>query len=288
MSDSEKSDAIPPAAARSSDTIHGVKLDNNAFQVFETREGAVNFRTVSVLCFTRFPTSAYTSWLIKCKDGSMPQPSSSKTVIFATDVLTIPSAMFVLGALPGALIVRGWFLNTHCATIQGNFRNSHAGCHSIADMAKVIGGLWLKEVTGVFFLVTYIIVFTSRIFGGSRRLVKSCRLRKLLYADGYRPGVSHEQYSQVEKIARLTWLGFLLDHVLSVGGMTQDCPAAAPQTGGFDLLYHVIGNPTFIAGITSVAHTFCSRAGTSTFLPGISEMIKPRDYNKAYTCAWAS
>ncbi|EXU96728.1 hypothetical protein X797_010125 [Metarhizium robertsii] len=266
MSDSEKSDAIPPAAARSSDTIHGVKLDNNAFQVFETREGAVNFRTVR--------------WIHAS--------AIFLKVIFATDVLTIPSAMFVLGALPGALIVRGWFLNTHCATIQGNFRNSHAGCHSIADMAKVIGGLWLKEVTGVFFLVTYIIVFTSRIFGGSRRLVKSCRLRKLLYADGYRPGVSHEQYSQVEKIARLTWLGFLLDHVLSVGGMTQDCPAAAPQTGGFDLLYHVIGNPTFIAGITSVAHTFCSRAGTSTFLPGISEMIKPRDYNKAYTCAWAS
>lgn len=65
-SDLEKSDAITPAPVRSSDSIQGVKLDNDAFQVFEMREGAVNFRTVDVSCFTRFLTSAYTGWLIKC------------------------------------------------------------------------------------------------------------------------------------------------------------------------------------------------------------------------------
>ena len=63
------------------------------------------------------------------------------TVIFATGVLTIPSAMFVLGALPGAINVIGWqALNTYCAIVQGNFRKSHAGCHSIADMAEKVGG----------------------------------------------------------------------------------------------------------------------------------------------------
>lgn len=36
-----------------------------------------------------------------------------------------------------------------------------------------------------------------RHLGGSRRLVKSCRLHKLLHAGGYRPGVPHDQYSQV-------------------------------------------------------------------------------------------
>jgi hypothetical protein len=47
----------------------------------------------------------------------------------------------------------------------------------------------------------------------------------------------------------------------------------------------VIGNPTFVAGITSAATIFCSGAGTSAFLPVISEMKKPRDYNKAvYLC----
>ncbi len=70
-----------------------------------------------------------------------------------------------------------------------------------------------------------------------------------------------------------------------VGVTTRDRPAAAPQDGEFELGYHVIGNPTFVTGITSVATIFCSGAGTSAFLPVISEMRKPRDYNKAvYLC----
>lgn len=70
-----------------------------------------------------------------------------------------------------------------------------------------------------------------------------------------------------------------------MGVTTRDRPAAAPQTGDYDFGYHVIGNPTFVAAITSVATIFCSGAGTSAFLPVISEMKRPRDYNKAvYLC----
>lgn len=77
----------------------------------------------------------------------------------------------------------------------------------------------------------------------------------------------------------------VLTRLHSVGVTTRDRPAAAPQTGDYDFGYHVIGNPTFVTGITSVATIFCSGAGTSAFLPVISEMRKPRDYNKAvYVC----
>lgn len=67
----------------------------------------------------------------------------------------------------------------------------------------------------------------------------------------------------------------------SIGVTTRSRPAAAPQTGDFELGYYVIGNPTFIAGITSVSSIFASSAATSAFLPVISEMRRPRDYNKA-------
>jgi hypothetical protein len=41
-----------------------------------------------------------------------------RPVIFATGVLTIPSAMYTLGALPGAINVLGWQgLNTWCALV---------------------------------------------------------------------------------------------------------------------------------------------------------------------------
>lgn len=62
---------------------------------------------------------------------------------------------------------------------------------------------------------------------------------------------------------------------------TLDRPAAAPQTGDFDFGYHVIAHPTFAAGITAASTIFCSGAGTSAFLPVMSEMRNPRDYSKA-------
>lgn len=46
-------------------------------------------------------------------------------VIFATGVLSIPLAMFSLGAVGGALSVIGWgALNTYTGVIQGDFRVS--------------------------------------------------------------------------------------------------------------------------------------------------------------------
>ncbi|KAI9736324.1 MAG: hypothetical protein M1834_001210 [Cirrosporium novae-zelandiae] len=71
----------------------------------------------------------------------------------------------------------------------------------------------------------------------------------------------------------------------SVAVTTLDRPAAAPQTGDYELGYHAIAHPTFVAGITASATIFVSSAGTSAFLPVISEMRKPKDFRKAlYTC----
>lgn len=62
---------------------------------------------------------------------------------------------------------------------------------------------------------------------------------------------------------------------------TLDRPASAPQTGDYDFGYHVIASPTFAAGITAAATIFCSGAGTSAFLPVMSEMRNPKEYSKA-------
>lgn len=266
-------DAISPAPVRSSGSIDAVKLgeSDDAFEVFKKQEGQVDFRTVSWIHAS----------VIFLK------------VIFATGVLTIPSAMYVLGAFPGAVNVLGWqFLNTYCAIIQGNFRNSHPGCHSIADMAHVVGGKWLREVVGVFFLVTYAIVGASGIFGASTALNA---LSNHAICTNYFMLVSTvavfilASARKFEKIAWLTWVGFLsvfiAVFIVVVGVTTRDRPAAAPQTGDYEFGYFAIGHPTFVAAITSVSTIFCSGAGTSAFLPVISEMKRPRDYNKAvYLC----
>lgn len=79
--------------------------------------------------------------------------------------------MYELGAFPGAVNVVGWtLLNTYCALVQGNFRNAYPGCHSIADMAQVVGGPLLKELVGFLFTVSYVIVAASGIIGVSTGL----------------------------------------------------------------------------------------------------------------------
>ncbi|RSL55934.1 hypothetical protein CEP53_006932 [Fusarium sp. AF-6] len=274
MASSKKSgDVIAPADNNSIGSIEPGKLEqsDDSFEVFKSGDGNVEFRTV----------------------GWIHASVIFLKIIFATGVLTIPSAMYVLGALPGAINVIGWqALNTYCAIVQGNFRNSHAGCHSIADMAEKVGGVWLREVVGVVFLVTFAIVGASGIFGSS---VALNALSNHAICTNYFMLVATiavfilASVRKFEKIAWLTWVGFLsvfiAVFIVVVGVTTLDRPAAAPQTGDYEFGYHTIGNPTFVAGITSAATIFCSGAGTSAFLPVISEMKRPRDYNKAvYLC----
>lgn len=115
----------PPPDSQSFDVEHdafgasatagGVFDANEEHEVFKTTAG-VNFRTVE------WPRAT----VIFLK------------VIFAVGVLTIPTAMYDLGAVGGTLSVIGWgLLNTWAAVIQGDFRNNHRGCHGIADMAEV-------------------------------------------------------------------------------------------------------------------------------------------------------
>lgn len=132
-------------------------------------------------------------------------------------MLTIPSAMFVLGSFPGAINVLGWqALNTYCAIIQGNFRNSHAGCHSIADMAQHVGGAWCREMVGILFLVTFAIVGASGIFGAS---VALNALSNHAICTNYFMLVATlavfllASVRKFEKISWLTWGGFISVYV---------------------------------------------------------------------------
>lgn len=133
--------------------------------------------------------------------------------IFATGVLSIPSSLYALGAFPGAVNIVAWqFLNTYCAIVQGDFRNRHQGCHSIADMAEVVGGAWLREVVGVLFLLTWAIASASGVVGSS---VALNALSNHAVCTNYFMLVATiiifilASVRKFQKIAWLTWVGFL-------------------------------------------------------------------------------
>ncbi|CAL3969469.1 unnamed protein product [Diplocarpon coronariae] len=214
-------------------------------------------------------------------------------VIFATGVLSIPSAMYFLGSLGGAISVIGWgALNTYTGVVQGDFRNSHPGCHSIADMAAVLGGNVLREIAGALFLIAYVLCAGSGILGVSIGINALSSHAACTVWWAFIATIVVAATASVRKfrhIGWLTWAGFisifLAVLIVVVAVTTLDRPAAAPQTGDFDLGYNVIAHPTFVAGMTASATIFVSSAGTSAFLPVISEMRQPRDYRKAlFTC----
>ncbi|PSN61447.1 hypothetical protein BS50DRAFT_592922 [Corynespora cassiicola Philippines] len=265
MSEEKRQDDIAPVQS-SSESLNIGKVEDDG-EIFKRGEGNVDFRTVSWI---------HTSVIFL-------------KLIFATGVLTIPSAMYTLGAFPGAINVLGWqFLNTYCALVQGNFRNNHAGCHSIADMGNLVGGKIVKEIAGILFLIAFIIVAASGIVGVSTALnalsnhSMCTNYFSIIAAIMVAVCASARKF---EKIAWITWVGFasvfIAVFIVVVGVTTLDRPAAAPQSGPYDFGYHVIGHPTFAAGITAASTIFCSGAGTSAFLPVMSEMRNPREYSKA-------
>ncbi|KAI8942502.1 hypothetical protein NX059_000566 [Plenodomus lindquistii] len=268
MSSEKHDDFIEPARSDSRESVSVGKVDSdNEGEVFKRGEGIEDFRTVHWIQTTMI--------LLK--------------LIFATGVLTIPSAMYTLGAFPGAINVLGWqFLNTWCALIQGNFRHRHAGCHSIADMGYVVGGKFIRELAGVLFLIAFIIVAASGIVGVSTALNA---LSEHALCTNYFSIIAAlmvgicASVRKFEKIAWVTWAGFISVFVavfiVVVGVTTLDRPAAAPQSGPYDFGYHVISHPTFAAGITAASTIFCSGAGTPAFLPVMSEMRNPKEFGKA-------
>lgn len=159
-------------------------------------------------------------------------------------------------------------------------------------MCNVVGGPILREISGGLYLIAYILCAGSGILGVSIGLNALSHHAACTVWWSFIATVVVAATASVRKfhdIGWLTWAGFLsiftAVFIVVIGVTTRDRPAAAPQTGDFELGFYAIAHPTFIAGMSASATIFVSSAGTSAFLPVISEMRNPKDYNKAvYAC----
>jgi hypothetical protein len=214
-------------------------------------------------------------------------------ILFATGVLSLPSALYALGAVGGSISIVAWgAFNTYCFVILGNFRLKHPHCHSIADMAEVALGIVGKEVTGLLFIIGYVLVTGSGIVGVSTALNAlshhaACTVWWSFLATAVI--IATASIRKLEHVGWLSYVGFLSIYIavfIVVVGVTQrDRPAAAPQEGPYDLGYVAINNPGFAGGMVASSTIFVSSAGTSAFLPVISEMRNPKEYKKPlYYC----
>lgn len=247
------------------------KPENDSDEVFQSTADGVNFRTVG--------------WF---KAGVL-----FLKVVFAVGVLSLPTTLDTLGAVGGTLCIFGFGLfNTYCFVIIGNFRERHGGCHSIADVAGVVGGPICREIAGILFIVGNLLGTSSAIIGlgtAFNSLSYHAICTVLWNVISAVIIAIPSAFRRFQEIGWVTYIGFVSIYaavlIVVIGVTQQDRPAAAPPTGDFELGFSAVNSPTFAAGMVAASTIFYSSAGTSSFLPIMSEMKNPRDYKKAlYLC----
>lgn len=247
------------------------KCDVEDHEVFKRTQDGVDFRTV----------------------GWVKASAIFLKIMFAVGVLSIPQSMYSLGAVGGSLSVVAWgIFNTYTGIILGNFREAHPSCHSIADMAHMVGGVITREICGFLFIVAYIGGAGAGIIGVTTGLNAFSNHSTCTVYWAVISTVVVTVAASIRKLQTLGWLtyvGFasiyIAVFIVVVAVTQQSRPAAAPQVGEFDLGYRVIAYPNFAAGMVASSTIFYSSCATSAFLPVVSEMKNPKDYRKAlFTC----
>lgn len=271
MKQEKPDDAILPYTVHDESTIPQKPAANDDNEVFQETEDGVKFRTV----------------------GWFKASVMFLKVMIAVGVLSLPTTMDQLGAVGGSLTILAFGLfNTYCFVIFGNFRNTHAGCHSVADMAGVVGGQITKEIAGLLFIIAFLLSTSAGIVGlstGFNALShhSACTVWWNLLAAVIIGGTA--SIRRLHQIGWVTYVGFVSIYaavlIVVIGVTQQSRPAAAPQSGDFDLGFQAIAYPSFAVGMVGASTIFYSSAGTSAFLPVISEMRRPQDYKKSlYLC----
>ncbi|KIR32105.1 hypothetical protein I352_05335 [Cryptococcus deuterogattii MMRL2647] len=260
-------------------SVHEKPVGGDALheEVFQDVEGRISYRTV----------------------GWIRAASIFLKLILSTGILSIPSAMYELGAVGGAICILCFqAMNTYCGILYGRFRMNHPGVHGITDVAYIVGGRWFSEFIAV--LYTFAMVFTasSGIVGGSVGLNSLSNHATCTVVFQVALTVVIAITASLPKLHQLGWVTwggfasiFTAVFIVTIGVAVRDVPYAAPK-GDYDFGYYAVppSPPTFINGMTAALIIFCSGAGTSAFVPVMSEMRKPQDYNKAvYSCmSWVT
>lgn len=265
--DPEKIDTL---RSRDSDPPEVIKESSSEQEVFKITGDGVDFRTVT------WPRAA----IVFLK------------ILFATGVLSIPAAMYEIGAAGGALVLLGFGLvNCYVGKIQGDFRNKHPSCHSVADMVGVMAGPVAREAIGCLYIVAWVLCAGAGISGTSVAFNALSEHGACTVWFSFVSMIIVALSASVRTFQNLGWTGWVgfisiyaAVFILVVAVTQVDRPAAAPA-GDYDLGYHAWFHPTFHGGMVATTTIFVSSAGTSAFIPVIAEMRRPQDFNKAlYAC----
>lgn len=279
----EKTAAIPPPEQSDIDvgTIAAKGEDeHNETEVFGADgEGQVNFRTVGWIRAAMF--------LLK--------------QTFATGVLSIPSAMYYMGAVAGCISIVFWgIVNTYLAYVQGKFKLAHPRMHTIVDAAEIAafdlsGGSkvwtrssrWLAEVLYILSWLLCIGLAVLAIGTAFNAITGHATCTVAFNLLAFVICTTAGSIRKIHGLGVILWIGFfsaIVSIMIVVVAVTlRDRPAAAPQTGEFDLGFQALppAGTTFAQAWAASIAIYASSSNTCGYLPVISEMRRPQDYFKS-------
>jgi hypothetical protein len=227
---------------------------------------------------------------------------------FATGVLSLPASMNSLGAFPGAVFIVLWgCVNCYMAVLQGEFKMRHPSVHTVSDGAEICGlqlsggskrwAFVAKEMTEVVYLVSWILCTGLSILGTSialNALSHHATCTVVFAFVSYLTISAVGSIRKMEKTALISWVGFfsILGAILVVliGTALRSRPAAAPQTGDYELGFRAFpaSTVTFAQAWSAALVIFASSGNTSGYVPVISEMRNPQHYFRSVyiTMSW--
>lgn len=163
---------------------------------------------------------------------------------------------------------------------------------ALADMCGLMWGRVGRELVAAQILVAQILITAAGIVSIDTALNALSNHGACTAVFAFVAAVLVTGFSSVRTFSRLGWLTwagfvtfFIAVFIFTVAVTQQSRPAAAPATGSFDLGWHNIAYPGFIAGMTASTNIFISGSGSMMYIPVISEMRNRRDYRKAIIVA---
>ncbi|BCS19253.1 uncharacterized protein APUU_12081S [Aspergillus puulaauensis] len=202
-------------------------------------------------------------------------------------VLAIPSALDVLGMVPGVIcLVIVACITTWSGYIIGTFKLQHREVYSIDDAGQIMFGLPGRIILSAGFCLYYIFNSGSAILSlsiGLNAVSTHATCTAVFVAIAAIAGFA---FSSIRTLGRITWLAWIglpciliaiIMVTIAVG--VQDRPDAAPKTDGpWVSDWKVAGNPTFAEGIAAVSNLLFAFSGTPGFFSIVSEMRDPSKY----------
>lgn len=206
-----------------------------------------------------------------------------------------------MGAVAGCISIVFWgILNTYLAYVQGKFKLAHPRMHTIVDAAEIAffqlsGGSkpiarfsrWLAEVL---YLLSWLLCVGLAVLALGTAFNAITRHGTCTVAFNVISFLICTATGSIRKIHGLgiiLWVGFvsaLVSVLMVVIAVTlHDRPAAAPQTGDFELGFQALPpvGTTFAQAWAASIAIYASSSNTCGYLPVISEMRRPEDFFKS-------